>query len=215
MQTKMLLVDDHPMLLHGLREALIRQPNLTLLGEASTGAMALKLLRELTPDLVVMDVHLPDASGISTARQMLEFQPSVKIIIFTGDGSRSLVDDALQAGVCGYILKGSVMEVVIQAIDVVMAGKLYLSPEVSAGLLEDHRKSLQEESKPTKPILTERERHLLRLIAEGHRNKEIATSMKLSPNSIETYRARLMKKTLCRSTAEVVRYAIREGIAPL
>jgi DNA-binding NarL/FixJ family response regulator len=215
MNVTLLLVDDHPMLLHGLREAVAQQPDLTLLGEASTGAMALTLARELTPNLVVMDVHLNDMSGISAARQILNAQPAVKVIIFSSDGARALVDDALQAGACGYVLKGSSVDEVIRAIDVVMAGKLYLSPAVSAGILEDHQKNLRKEAEPAKPLLSEREKHLLRLIAEGRRTKEIAVRLKLAPNSVETYRTRLMKKILCQSTAELVRYAIREGIAPL
>lgn len=215
MNVTLLLVDDHPMLLHGLREAVRQQPNLTLLGEASTGMMALTLAQELTPNLVVMDVHLNDMSGISAARQILNAQPAIKVIIFSSDGARALVDDALQAGVCGYVLKGSSVDEVIRAIDVVMAGKLYLSPAVSAGIAEDHQKSLRKEAEPAKPLLSEREKHLLRMIAEGRRIKEIAVTLKLAPNSVETYRTRLMKKILCRSTAELVRYAIREGIAPL
>ena len=103
----------------------------------------------------------------------------------------------------------------LRAIDVVMATKHYLSPAVSAGIAEDRQKNLRRESEPAKPLLSEREKHLLRLIAEGRRTKEIAASLKLAPNSVETYRTRLMKKIFCRSTAELVRYAIREGIAPL
>jgi len=215
MSVKLLLVDDHPMMLHGLREVLARQPNLTLLGEALTGAMALKLTQELKPDLVIMDVHLPDVSGITAARQILDTCPSIKVLVFSSDAGHSLVNDALQAGICGYILKGGAVDELIGAIDIVMAGKLYFSPVVGAGVLEDYRESLRKESEPAKPRLSEREKHLLRLIAEGRRNKEMAASLKLSSNSVETYRARLMKKINCPSTAELVRYAIREGIATL
>jgi len=215
MNVKLLLVDDHPMLLHGLREAMTKHPHLTVLGEASTGAMALELAGELVPDLVVMDVHLPDIDGIAVARQVCQAHPSIKVIIFSGDPSRSLVDDALQAGACGYILKGSAVEELIHAIDVVMAGKLYLSPSVGADILEDHQASLLREAEPFKPILSDTEKQLLRLIAVGLKNKEIAIRMKLSPNSIEAYRLRLTKKLGFRGTAELVRFSVREGIAPL
>ena len=210
MNVKLLLADDHPMVLHGLRELMTKHPHLTVLGEATTGAMALKLAGELAPDLVVMDVHLPDMDGIAVARQVRDAQPSVKVVIFSGDASPSLVDEALRAGVCGYILKGSAVEELINAIDLVMAGKLYLSPSVGAGILEDHQSSLRREAEP---LNTEKE--LLRLIAVGLKNKEIAIQMKLSPNSIEAYRLRLTKKLGFRGTAELVRFAIREGIAPL
>lgn len=215
MNAKLLLVDGHPMMLRGLREAVAQQPNFEVLGEASTGAMALTLTQELRPDLVLMDVHLNDMSGIFAARQIIDTQPAVKVMVFSRDGARALVDDALQSGVRGFVLKVSPVEEVMGAINMVMAGKLYVSPAVSAGIVEDHKENLRQESVPPKPVLTEREKQLLRLIAEGRRNKEIAVSLKLAPNSVETYRTRLMKKILCRSTAELVRYAIREGISPL
>lgn len=215
MQIKLIIVDDHPMVLTGLRQALSVHSNLTLAGEATTGAEAVGLARELTPDLVVMDIHLPDMSGIEATRQILKAQPSVKVLIFTGDANHTLVQEALQAGASGYVLKKGDVEELIHAIEEVMEGKLSLSAEVSAGVVEDYQRTLIGKSEPPKPVLSEREKELLRLIAQGCRNKEIAANLKLSPNSIETYRARLMKKLGYRNTAELVRYAIREGIAPL
>ena len=200
------------MLRKGLHQALAQQLNLTVVGEASTGANALKLAAELAPDLIVMDVHLPDMNGVEATRRILGVLPSAKVVVFSGDADRSLVDGALQAGACGYIWKQSAVDELIRAIEIVMAGKLYLSPEVSAGILEDYRKGLSAESEPSKPLLSERETQLLRLIAEGRRNKDMAVQLELSPKSIETYRARLMKKLGYSSTADVVRYAIREGI---
>jgi len=215
MKTKILLVDDHPMLRSGLRQELAQQPNLELVGEAATGGLAVKLARESPPDLVVMDIHLPDMNGIEVARQILSAQPSVKVVIFSGDTVRAVVDEALQAGVCGYLSKSSPLEELIHAIDLVMAGRLYLSPDVSAEILEDYRKSLTEEAKPLKPLLSDREKQLLRFVAEGRRNKEIATLLSISPKSVEAYRSRVMKKLGCSSSAELVRYAVREGIATL
>jgi len=213
MSVRLLLVDDHPMLCRGLREAMTRQPNLAVAGEAGTGAMALRLAGELTPDLVVMDVHLPDMSGIETARRMLMALPATKIVIFSGDATRPVVDEALQAGAHGFVWKNGAVEELLRAIDLVMEGKLYLSPEVSAGILEDYRKNLLAGPGPSKPFLSEREKQLLRLVAEGRRNKETAGQLGISTKSVETYRSRLMKKLSCSSPAELVRYAIREGIA--
>src|ERR1022692_2003440 len=172
MNAKLMMVDDHPMMRHGLREAVARQPNLTLVGEAWTGAMALKLARELTPDLVVMDVHLPDINGIETSRQLLSSLPALKIVIFSDDTARQSVDEALQAGVCGYLSKMSAVAELMHAIDLVMQGKLYLSPEVSGGILEDYRKGLAEGCELSKSFLSQREKQLMRLVAEGKRNKE-------------------------------------------
>jgi DNA-binding NarL/FixJ family response regulator len=213
MNVKILLVDDHPMLRHGLRQAMTQQPRFTIVGEAAAGEPALKLAVELKPDLVVMDVHLPDMSGLEATRQILSALPATKVVIFSSDIAGAMVDEALQAGAGGYIFKQCSVEYLIHAIDEVMAGKLCLSPEVSASIVEDHQRRLVGETEPPKLALSEREKQLLRLIAEGKRNKEIATELKLSVNSIETYRSRLMKKIGCPSTAELVRFAIREGIA--
>jgi DNA-binding NarL/FixJ family response regulator len=213
MKISILVVDDHPLLRKGLCQALQQRPGFMLAGEASTGSAAVNRALELRPDLVVMDLHLPDIGGVDATRQILAGAPGTKIVIFSGDTNRQLVDAALEAGACGYILKKSVEDELIHAIELVTTGKLYLSPEVSAGILEDYRKSLTGESEPAKPVLSEKDKQLLRLICEGRRSKEIAVEMGLSPNSIETYRGRLMKKLGCFSTAELVRFAIREGLA--
>jgi two-component system, NarL family, response regulator NreC len=215
MKTSVLIVDDHPLLRDGLRQALERAGDVTVVGQASTGAAAVQLALARKPDLIVMDLHLPDLSGVEATRQILAALPETKVVVFSGDAQREQVDAALQAGACGYILKKSVADELLQALRLVTVGKLYLSPEVGAIILEDYRKALTQEAAPAKPALSERDRQLLRLIAAGKRNKEIASDLQLSPNSIEKYRARLMKKLACASTAELVRYAIREGLATL
>jgi two-component system, NarL family, response regulator NreC len=212
---KLLMVDDHPMLRHGMCQALAQQPHLTIVGEAASGGQALKLAAELSPDLVVMDIHLPDMDGIAVTRQILGARPETKIVIFSADTARGLVDEALQAGACGYILKSSAVEELIQAIDLVMTGRLYLSPQVSAGILEDYRKGLRDDAEGSQALLSPREKQLLRLVAQGRRNKEIAEQLSVSIKSVEAYRSRLMKKLGCSNSAELVRYAIREGLASL
>jgi DNA-binding NarL/FixJ family response regulator len=214
MKTKILLVDDHPMTRNGARELLGRQPDLDVVGEASSGEPALRLARELRPDVVLMDIHLLGANGIETTRRILAELPDAKVIIFSCEMGRDFVDQALQAGACGYVVKTSALEELAKAIEWVMEGKLYLSPEMSAGILEDYRRGLAGGPMPSKPVLSERERQLLRLVAEGRRNKEIADQMAVSAKSVETYRSRLMKKLGYSSSAELVRHAIREGIAP-
>ena len=212
MNAKILLVDDHPMFRDGLRQAICRQPKLSILAEASTGAAALKLAAASPPDLVVMDVHLPDMSGLKVAREILQILPAAKIIILSGDASRPLVEEALQAGACGYIWKQGAAEELMRAIELVLAGKLYLSPEVSTDILADYRKGLAGEAVGFRLSLSQREGELLKLVAEGRRNKEIADELAISVKSVEACRSRLMKKLNCTSAAELVRYAIREGI---
>jgi len=217
MKVKVLLVDDHAFLRNGLKLAIAEQKTLTIVGEASTGAAALEQAANASPDLIIMDVHLPDMSGLEATRRILEIRPYAKVVVFSADEARSLVDEALEAGACGYICKQSSVEEVLEAIEIVLTGKLYLSPRVSAAILEDYRKQLVEEPEPApaQPALSDREKELLKLISNGYRNKEIADQLKISTKSAETYRSRLMKKLHCSSTAALVRYAIREGIAAL
>jgi two-component system response regulator NreC len=213
MNLKLLLVDDHPMLRRGLRGAIAQRSDLTVVGEASTGEQAVKVAQETAPDVVVMDLYLPDMSGIEATRQILSGQHAAKIIIYSSDPARKLVDEAVEAGACGYVSKNGDVDELLQAIATVMGGKLYLSPVVAADILQDYRKGLIEGADATTPLLSERETQLIRLVADGWRNKEIADDLKISTKSVETYRARLMKKIGCASSAELVRYAIREGIA--
>lgn len=215
LKVKLLIVDPQPMLRQGLRQALAQQPKLTLVGETATAAQALSLAQELAPDLIVMDAHLPDLNGIQTARQILAHQPAIKIVIFSSEATRSQVDEALRAGASGYVLKSGEVQELLRAIDLVMAGKLYLSPEASTGILEDYRKNLGPEAGPPRQLLSEREKQLLRQIAAGRRNKEIAIELAISVKSVEAKRSRLMKKLGCASLAELIHYAIRDGMAPL
>jgi DNA-binding NarL/FixJ family response regulator len=212
---KILLVDDHVVLRSGLRQVLAQRPDLVLAGEASSGSQALELVRELGPDLVLLDIHLPDIDGVEVSRRILRDHPSVKVVIFSSDTARELVDELLEIGVCGYLSKTSTVEELIAAIDSVMAGKLYLSTDVSGGILADYRKKLRNESGPQEPAVSDREKQLLKLVAEGRRNKEIGAELNVSVKSVEAYRARLMKKLGRSSSAELVRYAVRAGIAKL
>ena len=214
MNVRVLIVDDHPLLRNGLRQALERESDLTVAGEASTGRGALQLMKETTPDLVLLDMHLPDLGGIEVSRQMLAERPTVKILAFSSDADRPLVDAALQGGVCGYLLKDTVAEEFLRAIRMVMEGRLYLSPELASSVISDHIKTLSAATAPVKPMLSERDQHLLRCICEGLPNKEIAVRLKVGVKSVEKHRSQLMRKLGYQSAAELIRYAIREGIAP-
>lgn len=203
------------MMLDALARRLAEQPNYTVVGKSLTGELAVKLALELKPDLVVMDVHLVNMNGIEATWQILSALPGTRIVIFSSDVRGALVNEALKAGVRGYIFKQGSAEDLIRAIDEVMAGKLWLGPEVSAAIMDDRQGNLVSDREPSKVVLSRREKHMLRLISQGRRNKQMAMELKVSPNSIETIRARLMKKIVCQNTAEVVRYAVREGLAAL
>lgn len=210
--TKVLIVDDHPLMRQGLRRALEAQADITIVGECSNGHEALQSIQQVAPDLVIMDVHLPDLSGIEVSRRILVDRPNIKVIILSADSDRGLVDKALELGVCGYLLKSGATEELARAVSMAMEGRLYLSPEVASIVLGDYRRMLVAGTSPMRPVLTERERQVLRYVAEGLQNKEVANQLNISPKAAERTRARIMDKLGYRSVAELTRYAIREGI---
>jgi DNA-binding NarL/FixJ family response regulator len=212
-EIRILLVDDHQLMRLGLRHLLAGQPGLSIVGEAGNGPAAMEQVRTLAPHLVLMDLHLPGANGVEITRRILAEFPAVKVIALSHDGSLELVLQALHAGVSAYLLKENGTDELLRAIRAVMDHRLYLSPEISSSVTTHFMRSyVEKRAVPASVILTERERLLLRLIAEGKRNKEIAGSLAVAAKSAETYRSRVMKKLGCASTAELVRYAIREGI---
>lgn len=215
-KTKVLLVDDHKMFRKGLRNLIEEGGEMCVAGEAADGREALDQVRLVSPDVVVMDIHLPGENGIEISRRIRSEFPSVKIIALSSDSDMHLIQNALQAGISGYVIKASAPEELIRSIAEVMDHKVYLCPEVSSLVVNDYMNLVGNRTvEPSKPLLSERERSLLKLIAEGKRNKEIAELLSVAPKSVETYRSRLMKKLGCSSANELTRYAIREGIAAL
>ena len=212
-EIRILLVDDHQLILRGLRQLIATKAGLTVVGEAFDGQSAINQVAASAPQVVLMDVHLPGESGVDITRRLLAQFPSVKVIALSGDPDLDLVMEALQAGVAGYVLKVNGPEEVFKAIQAVMDNDLYLSPEVASGLVKNFMKRPGgRKSGGTGVVLNDREQQLLQLVAEGVRNTEIGGQMALTAKSVETYRARLMKKLGCATTIGLVRYAIREGI---
>jgi DNA-binding NarL/FixJ family response regulator len=190
------------------------EPGLIVVGDAGNGQSAREQVRALSPHLVLMDIHLRDESGVEITRQMLAEFPAVKVIALSSDSAVELVLQALRAGVAGYLLKENGADELVRAIHTVMDHRLYLSPAVSSAVILQFMESSSHVAVgPAGADLTERERMLLRLIAAGNRNKEMAAALAVTVKSVETYRSRLQKKLGCAGTAELVRYAIREGIA--
>jgi DNA-binding NarL/FixJ family response regulator len=212
MAINVLIVDDHPLVRAGVRQVLAQSPGFGSILETDSGRDAIRIAAEHKPDVILMDLNMPGIGGIEAARLILESSPEVRIIVLSGDADRLKVDHALQVGACGYLYKQSVLTELLVAIEQVTSGKLYFSPEISANIINDYRRTLFEPKTLFPPAISAREVQLLRLISDGARSKEIAAELNLSPNSIETYRSRLMKKLGCSSTAELVRYAVRSGI---
>jgi DNA-binding NarL/FixJ family response regulator len=212
---RILLVDDHAMFSAGTRRLLESYYANAEVAEAGSGEAAMARLKEFKPDAVIMDLHLPDGNGIEVSGRILEQMPAVKIILLSGDSDLSHVDRALKKGIAGYLLKASAPEELARAVGVVMSGKIYLCPEANATVLENYRQNLCSAKSAAKPLLSARELEVLRFVSEGLRSKEIAARLQVAVKTVETYRRRLMLKLQCESTAELVRYAIREGVVNL
>ncbi|MFT3867983.1 MAG: response regulator transcription factor [Nibricoccus sp.] len=211
--TKILLVDDHVLVRHGIRLILQNEPGFEVVGEATDENEALKKAVELLPDVIVMDLDLAGINGLNVSRQILDAQPKTKIVVLSAESSAETAQRALQAGVLGYVIKGSSNEELVRAIHTVASGRCYLCPEITTALIRTQ--TLKPTSTDTPPLLTDRDRELMRLVAAGLRNKEIAEKFSLSIKAIEATRSKLMHKLGCNSAAELVRYAVREGIAKL
>jgi DNA-binding NarL/FixJ family response regulator len=210
---RILLLDLDQMMRQGLGQLIATRPELTVVGEAANGRPAGELIRAAAPQVLLMDVHLPGGGGVDGARRLLTEFPGVRVVALSGDAELERVLQALHAGVSGYVVTEQGFDELIRAIHTVMQRQLYLSPEVSSAVIR-HLMKTYRDRKPAVPGvgLSDRERWLLRLIAEGRRNKEIAGHMAVTVKSVETYRFRLMKKLGYASAAELIRYAIREGV---
>ena len=209
MKIKVLVVDDHALLRAGVRQFVSGRPELELVGEAASGRDALKQAEQFCPDLAILDLHLPDMGGLEVAGYLLKALPRIKILMFSGDTKPFHASEALQAGAHGYVLKSAAGEELAEAIATVFQDKAFVSQQLCCDILA---RTLGRIQGGCRPNIHEREVRLLRLISEGLRNKEIAQEMGLSAKSVEAYRGRLMKKLGCESAAELVLYAVREGI---
>jgi len=211
-RTKILLVDDHRIVRQGVKMILEGEPGLVVVGEASDAAEAVAKACELNPEVVVMDIHLSVSDGLEASRRILEARPATKIVILSAEIAPETVNLALQSGVSGYVLKEAAGEELIRAIKTVLSERFYLCPSITTALIH----AQQFGAKPSiTPNFSDREKDLIRFIATGLRNKEIAEKLKLSIKSVEANRSRLMAKIGCASTAELVRYAVREGFAEI
>jgi len=213
---KILLADDHKIVREGIRTLIEKQPGLEVIGEADSGRMALKLALELKPDVVIMDVTMPDLNGIEATRKIHLEIPSIKVIALSMHSDKRLVAGILMAGASGYLLKEDCDSVELaRAIQAVATNQIYLSPKISEVVVKDYVRQLSTAVSSPFSILTPREREVLQLLAEGKSTKEIASSLHVSVKTIETHRNKVMEKLDIRSIAELTKYAIREKLIPL
>ena len=208
--TTVLLVDDHAVVRDGLRALLAQASDLQVVGVAGNGRDAIGEAQRLNPDVVVMDVSMPDLDGVEATRRIRERCPDTRVLILSMFLSSEHLFRALQAGAQGYVLKESAGDEVVEAVRAVRAGKRFLSHRIMETMIDDYLR----EGVTVSPIdsLSLRERDVLHLVVGGSTNAEIARSLSLSPKTIETYRARIMKKLGVRDTVDLVKFALRHGL---
>lgn len=206
---KIILADDHTIVRQGLKLILSSQPDLEVIGEAANGREAIDLAARTKPDIVLMDVAMPELNGIEATRRMVEANSRIKVLVLSMHKEPVYVREILRAGARGYILKDAIDTELINAVRSVAKGDGYISPAVSGALLSDYRKDV---SDPV-DLLSNREREVLQLIAEGKTNKEIAGKLNLSVYTVDSHRGKIMEKLNLHSTGELVRFALKHGLA--
>jgi two-component system, NarL family, response regulator NreC len=209
---RVLLADDHGIVRRGLR-GLLEAEGLTIVGEAADGLEAVHLCEEQHPDLLILDIGMPKLSGIEVAARAQKMSRPPGVIILSVHGDESYIMRALAAGANAYLLKSATDEDLIPAVRAVAAGKPFFSPGVTAVLVEDYIRRLQQRGlTDSYHLLTDREKEVLQLLAEGRSNKEVASLLNLGLSTVETHRANLMQKLNLHNTAEIVLYAVRKGL---
>jgi DNA-binding NarL/FixJ family response regulator len=208
---KIYLADDHRILREGLKMILKTQTSFEIIGESGEGVKALEEIENLKPDLAILDISMPGMTGIEISRNILKEDRRIKVIILSRHDNEEYVKQALKYGIHGYVLKDDAGEDLLQAVESVFNGKTYLSPRISNRLV-DMNHLPQRENEESLIILTNREREIVKLVAEGNSNEQIAKALHISPSTAKVHRANTMKKLGLHKAADIVKYAIKEGI---
>jgi DNA-binding NarL/FixJ family response regulator len=212
---KILLADDHKLMREGLRVLLEKLGRMTIVGEADNGVSAVRMARDLKPDLVLMDIGMPDLNGVEATRRIRAEAPGVKVIALSMHADKRFVRHMFAAGAAGYVLKGSAFEEVSMAIKTVATGRIYVSPKITDQVLADYVKQLTKPSAREESPLSGREREVLQMLAEGKSSRAIAERLHVSVTTVDTHRKHIMDKLGFRSIAELTKYAVREGLTSL
>jgi len=213
MSIRIILADDHAILRHGLSKSFQQEEDFKVVGQAKDGRSTVELAKELLPDVVVMDIAMPDLNGVEATRQITKECPNVKVVGLSMHSTDKYVREMFRAGAKGYLLKDCLFEELTQAIRTVVDGKTYVSPSVGQTVVEDYI------NKPDDPrsafrVLSEREREVLQLLAEGKPTKQVAKHLHISPKTVEAHRLRIMEKLEIDNIAQLTKYALQEGLTP-
>ncbi|MCP5305169.1 MAG: response regulator transcription factor [Chromatiaceae bacterium] len=214
MKTRIMIVDDHKILREGLRKLIGDAGGFEVVGEASNGREAVRLAKQLNPEIVIMDVAMSEMNGIEATRQLVAARPEVRVLALSMHSDSRFVRQMLEAGALGYLLKENAFEEIVTALRSLLGGRIYVSPQASGGILQDVALGQLNEGDAQSP-LTAREKETLQLIAEGHSTAEIAERLFVSVKTVETHRKKIMDKLDLHSVAELTKYAVRVGITSL
>ena len=215
MSIRVLLSDDHRIVREGLRTLLDKEPDIEVVGEAEDGRSTLELARKLKPQVVIMDITMPDLNGMDATRKIIEELPDVRVLALSMHADQQFVEGMLKAGATGYLPKDCASEELVRAVHTVASNETYLSLRIADVVRRDYLRQAKKVDTPGLPALTARERETLQLLAEGKTTKEIAVHLEVSVKTIETYRQHIMQKLNLYSLAELTKYAIREGLTSL
>jgi DNA-binding NarL/FixJ family response regulator len=212
-ETTIILADDHGIVRKGLRFVLESEPGLVVVAEASNGREAVRLCEQLKPDIAIVDIAMPQLNGIEAVSLIVKASPKTSAVILSMHTDETYILRALSAGAKGYMLKDAVEDEILPAIHAIQRGKSYFSPAIAKTLLEDYVRYLRQRGlEDSYDLLTDREKEILQLLAEGRSNKEVANLLGLSVTTVETHRTNMMQKLGLHSTAEIVLYAVRKRI---
>jgi len=214
-KTKIIIADDHKIMREGLKALIEKQPDMEVAAEAQDGLAVTKLARKLMPQVIIMDIGMPEMNGIDATRQIISENKEIKIIALSMHSDRRFVLEMLKAGASGYLLKDSAFEELVNAVHTVMTGQSYLSPRITDIVVKEYLHNQPKSESTVFNVLTVREREVLQLLAEGKSTKQIASTLNLSVKTVETHRQQIMDKLEIRTVAELTKYAIREGLTSL
>lgn len=214
MRTRLVLVDDHAIFREALRTMLAAEADIEVVGEASNGREAISLARDLKPDILVLDIGMPDMNGVEATAAIVARSPQIKVIALSTHSDRRFVGEMINAGASGYVVKTAAGTELLRAIRAVAEGHAYLSPQVAAGVMRTSTEGPPREGF-RQPELTRREREVLKLLSEGMRTAGIASRMNLAPTTVNVHRRNLMRKLGLHTVAELTKYALREGLTDL